>query len=354
MAPVARAIDRYRTYWLEGPESDGDDVTPAVVDSVRALYGKLINASATEIGLVPSTLWGENIVAAGLGLDRGGGNIVTDELHYHGGIHLYRELAARGDLEVRIVKQRNWRTEIEDFARLIDDDTRMVSITLVSNINGFLQDARTLSDMAHAHGAYVNADVIQAAGCVPLDVKALGIDFCTAGGYKWLMGIKGLAFLYVREALLNDVHRRMFGEEYTDIEYHCFPGNPPGEQDITFNVKPGAAKFEVSDPTPVAVAAQKAALEYIHRIGIPAIRAHAAPLTERLLDEVPKRGYPTITPTGMETPLTAFRVEDPEGLGKRLTAANVAVKIKWHQMRITPSVFNDDSDVDRLLEALTP
>jgi selenocysteine lyase/cysteine desulfurase len=349
---VANALDRFRDHWLLGPGPANAPETPQQCDALRELYARLIGASAVEIALVPGTLWGENVVAAGLGLDGGGGNIVTDELHYHGGIHLYRELAARGGPQVRIVRQRDWRSEIEDFEALIDDDTRLVAITLVSNINGFQQDARALSAIAHAHGAYLYADVIQAAGCVPLDVRALGIDFCTAGSYKWLMGVKGLGFLYVREGLLDTVQRRYFGEEYTDMQYHWFPGSPPGPGDISFRLKPGAAKFEICEPAPVAVAASLAALEYIHDIGVPAIQDHARPLTARLLEEVPRRGYPRITPPGTAAPLTAFRVDDAENLQARLAAAGVRVKIKWHQMRVSPSVFNDDGDVDALLAAL--
>lgn len=72
-----------------------------------------------------------------------------------------------------------------------------------------MEDAKRLSDLAHAHGAYLYADIIQAAGSVPVDVKALGIDFAACSNYKWLQGARGAGFLYVREDLQGAADERL-------------------------------------------------------------------------------------------------------------------------------------------------
>ncbi len=104
---------------------------------------------------------GENLVALGLDLLGGKGNVVVDELHYHGGRYLHRRLKD-GGLELRIVKQQDWRVTPEQYERVIDKRTRLVSLTLVSNVNGYLHDSKAISAIAHANGAYVYADVVQA------------------------------------------------------------------------------------------------------------------------------------------------------------------------------------------------
>ncbi len=71
--------------------------------------------------------------------------------------------------------------------RVVDSNTRLVSMALISNVNGYLHDVKAISDLAHTHGAYVYADVIQAAGNTPIDVKAIGLDLCACSSYKWLM-----------------------------------------------------------------------------------------------------------------------------------------------------------------------
>ena len=110
---------------------------------------------------------------------------------------MYKELEKKG-VELRIVKHRNWAIDPNDMDKAIDRNTRLVSLALVSNVNGFMHDCKAVSALAHARGALVFADIIQAVGAVPLDVKALGIDFASAGTYKWLMGERGFGFLYVQ------------------------------------------------------------------------------------------------------------------------------------------------------------
>ena len=353
-APAARVVEEHLAYKVQGPGGDRLFIFEPEIEELKVLYGRIINASSTEIALVPSTLAGENIVAAGLGLHSGGGNVVTDEFHYHGGAYIYKQLEAAG-LEVRIVKQRDWRTHLNDFEELVDDNTRLIAITLVSNINGFVADSSALSELAHAHGAYLYADVVQAAGCVPTDVRALGLDFCCAGGYKWLMGLEGLGFLYVKEELQDDVlHPMQFGDrQYDDIQYHNFPGSPTGSADVTWKPKPGAARYEIGTLPNAVIASQLQSLQYILDIGVDRIQAHATPMVERLLREMPALGYPSITPPGMRTPLAAFQAPNPEDLSAKLKRANVDIKVKWNQTRISPSVYNNDDDIDALLNALS-
>jgi selenocysteine lyase/cysteine desulfurase len=356
MAPACAhsqgAIERYCEACVKG-RGPGRMRIGGEIDDAKALYAKLINASPAEIAIVQSTLAGENIVVAGLGLHRGGGNVVTDELHYHGGIYIYKCLEKAG-LEVRIVKQRGWKVHLSDLERAVDRRTRLLAITLVSNINGFFHDARAVSNLAHAHGAYLYADVVQAAGCVPVDVKAMGIDFCSASTYKWLMGLRGMGFLYVRRELQERVlQRTQFGDrQYSKFEYHNFPGSRPGPKDFTWEDNASASRYEVGNVSNIGAVCARESLGYLLRMGVENIQKHASPLVDRLRKEVPSFGYPCITPDGQNTPIAAFLVERPEPLQARLRKAGVTVKVKWNQMRISPSVFNTQADVDRLLNAL--
>jgi selenocysteine lyase/cysteine desulfurase len=350
---AVNAAREYLEFILGGP-GDGANFGERQFHEVKELYGRLIGAKASEIALVQSTLTGENLVALGLGLHGGKGNVVTDELHYHGGAYIYRRLQEAG-LELRIIKQKDWQVSAEEYGRAIDKDTKLVSLTLVSNINGYLYDSKAISDIAHANGAYVYADVVQAAGCVPVDVRAMGIDFCSASTYKWLMGMRGLGLFYVCEELQGEVLKAMmYGDkQYTKFEYHNFPGSPAGEQPVTYTARTGAEMYEVGNVSNVAGAAQREALKYILKLGVDNILAHAKPMCDKLIAELPPLGYPCITPEGSPTPIAAFLVENPEETSAKLKDANVVAKIKWKQMRVSPTVFNNMDDVDRLLNALS-
>jgi len=173
------------------------DFAPARLEA-KAGFAKLIHANPSEISFVPSTVVGENLVVAGLGGTQMKGNIVTDALHYESSTYLYRSLQAQGH-DVRFVKPREGRVELADLDRAIDRNTRLVAVSLVSYLNGFQHDLKALCDLAHSRGALVYADLVQAAGAIPIDVQTSQVDFCACGSHKWLMADLGLGFLYVRE-----------------------------------------------------------------------------------------------------------------------------------------------------------
>jgi selenocysteine lyase/cysteine desulfurase len=96
-------------------------------------------------------------------------------------------------------------------------------------VNGFQHDLKAVCEIAHRKGARVYVDAVQAAGAVPIDVRASGVDFMACSTFKWLMGDFGRGFLYVRHDLLPSLTRRVFGYHQPEsLEYHVFPGHPPG------------------------------------------------------------------------------------------------------------------------------
>jgi selenocysteine lyase/cysteine desulfurase len=342
---TARAMEDYIAYRRQGPGPGRADVGGARQDEVKAMFGRLIGAKASEIAFVQSTSDGENVVIAGMDLLRSGGNVVIDDLHYNSSIYIYRMLEAQG-LDVRVVKQKDWTIDIRDVERAVDRRTKLVSMALVSNVNGYLHDVKAVSRIAHAHGAYVYADIIQAAGAVPVDVAAMGIDMCACSTYKWLMGDRGLGFLYVREDLQGSVVRfTRFGHR----QYSAF-----NRAELSWTARGGAYRYETGNIPNVVVAGMHEALRYILEVGVARIRDHARPLTDRLQRELPAMGYRSITPRGTDTPIATFLLPDPGDVRKRLDRAGVAVTVldQTRQMRVSPSVFNTGADVGRLIEAL--
>ncbi len=349
-----RAMEKYLEYKSKGPGDDREDFGGAQQHAVKTLFARIINAKPSEIAFVQSTLVGENLVRQGLGIPQSGGNLVTDELHYEGSLYMYQSLKKQG-LDVRIVKPRNWRIDIRDMEKVVDRNTRLVAISLVSYLNGYRHDAKAVTDLAHAHGAYVYADIIQAAGAVPIDVRALGLDFCACSGYKWLMGDRGLGYLFVREELQGEVVKRtQYGDrQFREFHNHFLPYDTPGPDPVSWQPASGAGSYyEVGNISNIAAAAQSASLAYILNLGVENILAHAGRLTARIRQELPRKGYPCITPENNPTPIVSFVVKDPEGTRHKLRRAGVTVKIEWHHMRVSPSVYNSDADVDKLLNAV--
>lgn len=331
----------------------------------KRLFAELIKVKPSEIAFVQSTTDGENLVIAGLRLGDTKGNVVIDDLHYQASKFMYRMLEKEGRIELRIVRlsEKNgcWAVHAEDMERAIDKNTKLVSLALVSNINGYLHDVRRTSEAAHRHGAFVYGDIIQGAGAVPIDAQAMGIDFAACGAYKWLMGDFGFGFLYVRE----DLQERVVKRSRYGVRQYTSPNNT--QTDSQFTLRPGAARYETGSFSYVGGTCAHAALQYIRELGVANIRAHARQLTERLQKELPRLGYPSLTPPGNETPIVSFRLSDYQATAAKLKKAfgeTVVALRRWEftgpagevrivpGMRISPSVYNNQSDIDRLLEAL--
>jgi selenocysteine lyase/cysteine desulfurase len=258
---------------------------------------------------------------------------------------MYKELEKKG-VELRIVKHRNWAIDVRDMDRAIDRNTRLVSLALVSNVNGFRHDCKSISDIAHARGAYVFADIIQAAGAVPLDMRSLGIDFSSSGTYKWLMGERGLGFLYVRDQLQETA---LPTTRYGHRQVANF-----NRAELTWEPLPGAAKYETGTIPVLLAACVSEGINYVNNLGLDRIRAHARQLTGRLQNELPPLGLEPLTPRASETPIVAFGLKDAAAAAKALQAAKVTATIiaNENRLRLSVSVFNTHEDIDRVVEAL--
>ena len=342
---AANAVNSVMQFRMHGAGDGRADFGAAKQEELKKKYGALINAKPSEIAYTANTSDGENIVVMGLDLAKRGGNVVIDELHFTTSLYMYKELEKKG-VELRIVKHRNWAIDPKDMDKAIDKNTRLVSLALVSNVNGFMHDAKAVSTIAHSRGAQVFADIIQAVGAVPLDVKALGIDFASAGTYKWLMGERGIGFLYVREDLQGTV---LPTTRYGHRQVANF-----NRAELTWEPLPGAARYETGGIPVLLAACVDAGIDYVNKLGIANIRTHARQLTDRLQKELPPLGYKPLTPKGTETPTLAFELKDAAATNKLLHDGKVTGTIiaNENRLRLSVSVFNTHADIDRVVAVL--
>jgi selenocysteine lyase/cysteine desulfurase len=277
-------------------------------------------------------------------------------LHFEGAVLHLQALQQRFGLDLRIVKPHNWRIELSDLERVVDKQTKLIELSLVAMHNGFQQDLKAVCDLAHAHGAYVYADIAQAAGSTPIDVRESDVDFCACSSFKWLMSDFGLGFLFVKEALLDKVlGRTQYGYfEAKTLESHFLPGDSPNPAVYTWDLEGNASgHFEVGTHAIGAAHVLAKSLPYIRRIGVENIRAYRQPMLKRLHEEMPRLGFEPLTPPDSTSALVSFAVKDYKTIVARLEKAGVNARVSRRYIRISPSVFNDMKDIDRLLESVS-
>jgi len=336
------------------PEAVSQPLHKKPVD-LKAEFASLINAKKPEISFIPNTSTGENLVVNGLDIPRSGGNVVSDALHFEGALLHLQALQQSSGLDLRVVKPREWRIGLKDLERAIDKKTRLVELSLVAMDNGFQHDLKAVCDIAHASGAYVYADIVQAAGNTPIDVRASGVDFCACSSFKWLMGDFGLGFLFVKESLLDRViQRTQYGYyQAQELESHFLPGDTPGAAPYSWLLSPDATgHFEVGTQAIGAGEVLAESLPYIRSLGVENIHAHRQPLLKKLREEMPRLGFQPLTPPESTSAIISFVVRSPDEVRKRLAKAQVNARVSERYIRISPSIFNDLTDIDRLLEAI--
>ena len=309
---------------------------------VRERFARLIGATVEEIGLLYATSDGENIVTRALQF-RAGDNVVIDDLHYHTSYVLYQHLKETLGIEVRIVNNVDGAVSLEDIAARIDQRTRLVSVSWVSHRNGFRYDLKKLAAIAHDGGAFLYVDAIQGIGMLDLDVKDANVDFLTSGGYKWLLAGYGAAPFYVRKDLMDRITPDRSGG-FQSAEALA---------DHRFRLHTDARKYQYATMAFDAVYHLGASLEYILRIGVPNIERYTVGLAQGLRGELAKQGFAMLTPSGNQSAIVSFEHgREPKYIQQSLQTGgfNVTVSDSQSYVRIGIALFNNQSELDRLLK----
>jgi selenocysteine lyase/cysteine desulfurase len=353
---IARPVVEAGRAWLDArthrPLEVGEMLAKA--DEVRHRFAGLINATDDEIGLLFSTSEGENVVTDALDF-KPGDNVVIDDLVYPSTPVIHRRLQETKGVELRIVKHRAGVVQLSDFERVVDKRTRLISVAWVSNLNGFRHDMRPLADLAHANGAYLYTDAIQAIGTAPLDARAAGVDFLCCGSYKWLMAGFGVAPFFVRRELLDRVRADRVGwhvEKRLD-DYH-------------YEHYRSGKKYEFASLAFGELYQLAAALAYLDRVGLTQIETHTAALMAQLRKGLVDRKFRIFTPEGSRSSILSFYIDQQAAAAnKALDAAGVKVSVQngdrtdayggsgapFSRVRVSVSFFNNAADIERMLSA---
>lgn len=345
--PVADAAREWTEARALRPYSVGQML--AKTNEARKLFAEMVGAGEDEIGFLFSTSEGENVIVNSLDF-KPGDNVVFDDIAYPSTPVIYRTLEKRHGVDVRIVKNRKGAGTVEDFAKLVDERTRVISVAWVSNTSGHRHDMKALADLAHAHGAYLYADAVQFIGTAPVNVRATGVDFFTTGTYKWLMAGFGVAPFYVRRELLDRIQPENVGwmveKSLPNFSYQHYRT---------------AKKFEYSSPAFGQMYELSAALAYLKRIGLDKIEAHSLTLTKQLRTGLADRGFQIFTPEDNRSPIVSFYTRKAPGEIQRvLDAERIKVSLQGNEanenetgmmrIRVAPAFFNNGAEIKRFLE----
>jgi selenocysteine lyase/cysteine desulfurase len=322
------------------------DVWVTKNEAVRSLMARVLHASPDEIAVTASASAGLNALASALEFSGGRDKIVVSDFEFPTNAQIWHSQEQRGARVVHARRDAHGYIPPESFVDLIDESTRLVAITHVCFRNGARLDIPAIVRLARAKGAMVLLDCYQSVGSVDVDVKALDVDFAVGGMLKYLLGTAGIGFLYVRDELVRSLH---------PIHTGWFAQENIFAMDITANRPASTARrFESGTPAVVNCYAAEAGLEVLLGVGTQAIERRVRSLTRRCMERLREIGWPSITPASDERRgamiCVPSRASGP--LSQELMKRNIVTSNRDDNLRICLHFYNNDDDVDGLIEAL--
>jgi selenocysteine lyase/cysteine desulfurase len=312
-------------YWVERTEA------------ARTSFAGLVNAEREDVAVTTSLSAGVSALASAIDFTERPKVVISDyEFPTIGQIWHAQQL--RG-AEVHVVPP-------ERVDEAIDERTAVVSVTGVCYRNGARLPVEEIAQVAHERGALCLLDAYQAAGSYPLDATELGVDALAAGVLKYLLGSAGLAFLWTRPGL---------ADELTPTETGWFADRDIFEMAHTrYAPAPNARRWQSGTPPVPAIYAGIAGIELMREIGIAETREHVNALNERLIAGVDELGGTVVTPREADRrgALICIRSTDAPALVAALGGDGIVTSERDSNLRVSAHAYNTEDDIDAVLAGL--
>jgi len=316
---------------------------------VRQSAAKLLNCHPEEVTFVANTSQGLSYVANGLQFSKGD-NIVTTGAEFPANIYPWMNLRTHG-VHLKIVPEDNGRIPLERLVELIDERTRVVTVSAVQYASGFRTDLAALGNICQQRGVLFCVDAIQALGCVPLDVRAMKIDFLSADGHKWLLGPEGAGLFYCRHELLGLLRPSNVGwlgmKNAMDF----------GTYKLEF--RDDARRFDGGSYNLAGIWGLGGSIDWLLEIGVQNIWDRVRSLTDRLVEGVRAKGYRVVSSRAPSeaSGIAAFvstSLDHARIVNHLRQEYRTVIASRCGRLRASPHFYNTEEEIDQLVEHLPP
>ena len=332
---ASRGIRAWEEGWWDLPVTTGN------------LIGTIIGAGEGEVVMHQNVSICQSIVTSCLDWNGKRNVLVTDGLNFPSNDYVYHGLTRQG-AKIRVAESPDGMTlPTEILLDAIQDDTLLVSVSHVAFRSSYKQDLRAIVEKAHAVGAIVIADLYQSAGCVPLNVRELNVDFATGGSVKWLCGGPGAGYLYVRRDLWPKLTPVATGW-MAHREPFAFAG---GEIDFADD----AFRFLNGTPGVPALYSARSGYQIVNEIGVEAIREKSVRQTQLLILLAEAAGFGINTPRDPEQRggVVILKVPGGKAVVKELARREILVDYRpGAGVRIAPHFYTTDEELDQTIQAI--
>lgn len=354
---ITRAMEGSYANVHRGLHTLANETTDAY-EKARETVARFLGCATTEVVFTKGGTEAMNLVASSFGQRLvAGDEILITQMEHHSNIVPWHLLRERKGVVLRFVPVlEDGSLDLDAAKAMINEKTKLVAFTHMSNVLGTINPVRVLTDAAHAAGALVLVDGCQGAVHMAVDVKALDVDFYVATGHK-LYGPTGIGVLYGKAEVLADLPPYQGGGEMIATV---------AEDRITYAEPP--MRFEAGTPPILEAIALGAALEWVMALDREAIAAHERRLYDRAVERLDGANWLRILGTAPgKGAILSFTVEGAHAhdIAQILDKQGVAVRAGTHcaeplmarfgvtsSARASFALYNTEAEADAFVDAL--
>jgi kynureninase len=340
-----QGLTQFMEMWNEWGAHAWYEIWMGEIAKARQKFATIIGAQLHEVAIAPSVSVALSSIASALDYSKRN-NVVMADMDFP--TLAYQWLVKqRIGVECRFVESPDRiYTPPELFEREVDDKTVLVATSRVFYTSGYIQDIRSVADIAHKHGAYMLVDDYQGTGQIPINVNAMDVDFLVTGTLKWLMGGPGLAFVYIREGLISQLQPTIAG----------WFGHRDQFQFKTreFDFRLEATRVEMGTPAVAAIYAANGGLDIVQEISVERICERTRYLTNDLIAQAREHGWKVRAPREPEqrSSIVMLEIEHPEEVVKALVERDIITDSRPGLLRVSPYFYNTIEENALVIDAI--
>lgn len=346
--PVSNLVaNRLSDLLKEKSESKIDDYSSflKVVDETKKLIADLLNCDADRTAFVDNTSNGLNILAQSIDWKKGD-RILLNDIEFPANVYPFLNLK-RSEVEVDFVKSENGIVTAEQIINSIKPETKLVSVSFVQFLSGYKIDLEKIGNYCRANKIIFCVDGIQGIGAIKLDVKKCKIDFLSCGTQKWLLGMQGLAFIYIDE----DFQKKMIPANVGWLSVI----NAWELLDYKLELKTSANVFQGGTLNTFGIYAFNSSLNLFKEFGFDKIEMVVLSNTKYFISKLQNIGLDCLLSDCSDEELAgivSFKPKNPEAIFEQLEKKKIICSIREGLIRFAPHFYNTTEEIDKVVEEL--
>lgn len=347
-APInTKAKERIDEFIKERSEDALDDYWSfkKVADETKEMIGEMINCKADRIAFLDNTTNG--IIWLTLGIDwKAGDRIILNDVEFPANVYPFLQLKEKG-VEIDFIKSTNGIVTAEEVINAVRPRTKLISISFVQFLSGYKVDLEMIGKACKERGIIFCVDSIQGLGAVKLDIEKYNIDFLANGTQKWMLGLQGLAFIYVRKELQDKMKSAPVGWLAVKNAWDLL--------NFDLETKETAERFQPGTLNNLGIYAFNSSMKIFKEFGFDEIEKQILDNSKYFIEKLDETGYKSSLhslPEKYLSGIISFRNENGQKIFDHLNRKKIVCSLREGYIRFAPHFYNTKQEIDIVVNEL--